>query len=505
MASAEGGKVSRIPIIGAREIPPDPRMFQALASLGYTLPEAVADLVDNSIDAAARNVLIRILRAGGTPVSLVVVDDGRGIEEHQIDTAMKVGGVREYGTSDLGMFGLGMKSASFSQADSLAVFSRASGRAATGRVWVPERARRDWKCDVVEPTFARDVLDENWSPVRTRPSGTVVRWDEIYDFQRARKDIDRYLDAVITRIRNHLGLQLHRFLSRHRVDIRIDVEDVDSGEVSSPTFVEPLDPFSYPASGARGYPKTLLMETSDLGHIPLTAHVWPPNMKTPGYRLGGGAVPRRQGFYFYRRDRLVQAGGWNGFRDTEPHTSLARVSLELQPPYERLFRLTVKKSGVEVPQSFIAALPDAHSEDGTTFARYLDTAQQVYRRQEQHEKAGGPAPGKGLPAPVRRQITAALGVPDRAETVDFVWEALPGTELFRLERDPPRLLLNALYRAHVLGGKRASGADAPLFKSLLFLLLERQLRAERLGARQRAELEAWQKILVAAVRQEASE
>ena len=67
------------------------------------------------------------------------------------------------------------------------------------------------------------------------------------------------------------------------------------------------------------------------------------------------------------------------------------------------------------------------------------------------------------------------------------------------------LLLNALYRAHVLGGKRASGADAPLFKSLLFLLLERQLRAERLGARQRAELEAWQKILVAAVRQEASE
>jgi hypothetical protein len=32
MASADGGKVSRIPVIGSREIPPDPRMFQALAS-----------------------------------------------------------------------------------------------------------------------------------------------------------------------------------------------------------------------------------------------------------------------------------------------------------------------------------------------------------------------------------------------------------------------------------------------------------------------------------------
>jgi hypothetical protein len=56
MVSVDGGKVLRIPVIGSKEIPPDPRMFQALASLGYSLSEAVADLVDNV--ASARSIVI---------------------------------------------------------------------------------------------------------------------------------------------------------------------------------------------------------------------------------------------------------------------------------------------------------------------------------------------------------------------------------------------------------------------------------------------------------------
>jgi hypothetical protein len=65
--------------------------------------------------------------------------------------------------------------------------------------------------------------------------------------------------------------------------------------------------------------------------LDLEAHIWPSNSTGLGYKLGGGKVAERQGFYFYRNDRLIQAGGWNKWResDAEPHSSLARVKINI--------------------------------------------------------------------------------------------------------------------------------------------------------------------------------
>ena len=54
-------------------------LMQSLRAVGYTTPAAVADLVDNSIAAAARKVAIRFTAA---PEPLVaVIDDGEGMDE----------------------------------------------------------------------------------------------------------------------------------------------------------------------------------------------------------------------------------------------------------------------------------------------------------------------------------------------------------------------------------------------------------------------------------------
>ena len=49
------------------------------------------------------------------------------------------------------------------------------------------------------------------------------------------------------------------------------------------------------------------------------------------HRRAGG--PRRwnrhQGLYIYRRDRLIQAGGWNRLRTLDEHAKLARISVDL--------------------------------------------------------------------------------------------------------------------------------------------------------------------------------
>lgn len=53
---------------------PDPSLVSAIG-LHHSLPTAIADLVDNSIDAEAGNVLVRILQHGGRAVGLLVIDE----------------------------------------------------------------------------------------------------------------------------------------------------------------------------------------------------------------------------------------------------------------------------------------------------------------------------------------------------------------------------------------------------------------------------------------------
>jgi len=87
---------------------------------------------------------------------------------------------------------------------------------------------------------------------------------------------------------------------------------IETGEIGrSKPWSSPLDPFSYPMSGATGYPKKFNISIPGMGNLEAMAHIWPSSSKKgPGYKLGGGAVSRRQGFYFYRNDRLIQGRGW---------------------------------------------------------------------------------------------------------------------------------------------------------------------------------------------------
>ena len=298
-----------IAVEGQKVIEADPRIVDAFTNIGYSIEAAIADLVDNSIDAEATTVLIRFLRTHEEIVSLAIVDNGHGMRERDIDRAMQFGGRQQYAEGALGMFGMGLKSASLSQADSVTMLSRADGQKPVGRRWTKAQAKAGWKCDIVSRAFVVEELDRDWdSGLRLRPSGTVVRWDEVRDFQKASGRVDAYLRKTRIATANHLGLQLHRFLANGTLEILIDTENIETGEIGFLTSVAPLDPFSYERSGARGYPKKFRIAIPDAGELDAMAHIWPARSKLPGYKLGGGAVSRRQGFYFYRNNRLIEAG-----------------------------------------------------------------------------------------------------------------------------------------------------------------------------------------------------
>jgi len=113
-------------------ITPDAGVLRAIG-LNHGFESAVADLVDNSIDAHARNVVIRFVLRRGLAYQLLVADDGDGMDEVNIDGAMRLGKPKDDSAHSLGHFGMGLKSASFSQASTFTVLSRRAGCAFEGR------------------------------------------------------------------------------------------------------------------------------------------------------------------------------------------------------------------------------------------------------------------------------------------------------------------------------------------------------------------------------------
>jgi signal transduction histidine kinase len=108
------------------------KLDTALRSIGYSFESAVADVVDNAIDAQARNVLVRLILRRDGRLDLVIRDDGQGMDSQVLREAMRFGSDISGELRRLGKFGLGLKLASLSQARSLTVIS-SRGKTLRGR------------------------------------------------------------------------------------------------------------------------------------------------------------------------------------------------------------------------------------------------------------------------------------------------------------------------------------------------------------------------------------
>ena len=489
-------------VAGATVIPPDPKIMEAIG-LNYALEAAIADLVDNSIDAGASHVLVRFVRRGARLVSLCVVDNGRGMQDAELKHAMALGKRRDYKASDLGHFGLGLKAASLGQARSLTVISRTKGSSACGRRWLKDSVGADFVCDVVEAGFAATTLDRSWRPL-TVQSGTLVRWDEVASFPVARNatTTDHYLELTLPRLRNHLGLVFHRLISDEVVEITIDVEDADLGDSGPPQNVEPIDPFGYVRSGRPGYPKSLMAQLAD-GTVELRCHMWPPRSPLPEFRIPYEAEDQGQGFYFYRNDRLLQAGGWNGLIQPKRRFQLARVAVDVDDELAHQLLMNPEKTQIRPTESFVHAVEAAR--DGEFDLRsYCEDA--TARLREARKRAGTRQrvlpPGRGFAPGVRNAIGTELDFVPRAESIDIRWRDIDDDSFFRIDREAQVIELNREYRWAVVGESAGSLNDAPLLKAALYLLFQDLFRGERLGAKKKDNISLWTEILTAAAEAE---
>lgn len=490
-------------VVDSKFIPPTPDILEALKQ-NYRIEQSIADLIDNSIDAKATKVLVRFIRMKGRLVSLCIADNGHGMTEESIDLAMQFARKRDYAKNELGMFGVGLKTASLSQATSLTVLSRHRGGAAVGRRWSEAGIRADnWRCDVIASASADSELGLSWGPLGAIKAGTVVRWDDVRDFKHVRpSDVDAYFDRVRDAIQLHLGLQLHRYLGSN-TEIAVDMLDADTGETGVPFTIDPINPF--PAqSAAKGYPKKFTAEVPG-GKLHLIAHIWPKRSHDLGYKLGGKAA-EHQGFYFYRHGRLIQAGGWNGWRSNgEPHFSLARVEVDITDALAGYLKVRSNKAGIDVPESLSDALDKATAADGTTLKGFVELAEEIYRTKVEQTEKPMMQPGKGIPRRVRVALEKSgipLNTDDSPEGMSIAWGRVTGTHFFAIDRANDTLTLNDRYRSTLNKGARGGATDVPIIRTLLYFLFESTLSRKVGGVAEDARLDALQDALVAAIKLE---
>ena len=340
-------------------IPSARRLMTSLRDIGYDLPIAVADLVDNSIDANARRV--EIIYRHDEESWLRVADDGLGMSHRMLDEAMRYGTEREYRQNDLGHFGLGLKTASLSQCRCLTVASRTTprGRIAIRR-WDLDHVLRTnrWELHRLLPSTAPQEISEALRGQR----GTVVLWQQLdrllaYKLpggERARVAVDQQVSAL----REHLAMVFHRFLSGEAYNgttrLMITVND---------TPVQAWDPYARDEPFTQVLPAQQLPVETDAGHTTLSVqpYVLPNQMQfssVDAHNAAAGPLRwnRQQGVYIYRRDRLIQSGGWNRLRTMDEHSKLARIALDVPPELESAFQVDVAKMRVSLPEAVRPAL-----------------------------------------------------------------------------------------------------------------------------------------------------
>lgn len=101
-------------------------LMTAMRSMGYSFESAIADIIDNSIAAKATKIEIKF-PTNPLEEYIAICDNGVGMTSNELFNAMKYGSSYcgdERNETDLGRFGLGLKSASLSQCRKLTVISK---------------------------------------------------------------------------------------------------------------------------------------------------------------------------------------------------------------------------------------------------------------------------------------------------------------------------------------------------------------------------------------------
>lgn len=366
-------------------------MIASMRAIGYDLSMAIADLIDNSIFAKAKNIKIKYHWEG--PDSWIyILDDGTGMTEKKLKEAMILGSRspnEERSPDDLGRFGLGLKTASFSQCKMLTVHTKTPEVEISTRTWDLDHVERSkkWELRKKAPPRAAKII----SDIDNVPHGTIVLWQGLDRVVGSHGSDDEnamnvYYEKFLT-VREYLEMVFHRYISPpFNLSITLGKEKL-----------KPWDPYLK----SNQFTQELSNEKFEDGSVRVIPYVLPHISKRSSSENDIGAGPKgwnaQQGFYLYRNKRMIVPGGYLDLTiKPEEHYKLVRIMVDINNKMDKEWGIDVKKATAKPPdrlRSEIAKVAKATRNEAVKIYRArTGTPRKMSGRKEQevwHRKRSG--------------------------------------------------------------------------------------------------------------------
>ncbi len=318
--------------------PNDPnagRLIESLRYLGYGNYEAVADLVDNSIDAEAHNVSIRVQQRGGLPY-ISIADNGLGMSRDVLDQAMRLGSLTSRDlNSDLGKFGMGLVTASLSIARKCHVITRTEEGCWSSAWDVDEVIAKNAFLKHLDAATKEEV-EMLSQEIGRDPNGTLVILTNCDNLS------NRNMSAFASRLKNHIG-RVHRYFIQAGREFRINDESVN-----------PLDPLQLNDPGTKTViDEEFTIRVSEDGQEKVESVrariVLVPEV--PAHELDVSRSMKAQGFYIMRNQREIMDAVTLDFFTKHNDFNRMRAELFFPGTLDRMVGIEFTKRQVDLDQS----------------------------------------------------------------------------------------------------------------------------------------------------------
>ncbi|MFQ1712241.1 ATP-binding protein [Aeromonas veronii] len=337
------------------------RVCEGISKIGYKFNAAIEDIVDNSVAAGAKNISICFELEDGATLSeknkitmIRIIDDGCGMNSQKVETALDLGSEVSYAENSLSKFGFGLKSAGFSLARCVSVYSK-SVEGVTPRYYLDR--------DVIKEKNTYGVcivpLSEREHVIVT-DSGTVIDLDKI-------KTPHDSTNKILKELRERLGVLYHDFMVNKYLSIslhykgnveKIEPKDILFWDATLPAF----DPDHYDGK----LPCRVIereIEVLDLPNVTIKAVAFPQNAMSKYAQFSEqeraqiknfDITRKNSGFFIFRNNRLIRWGDLLGIVTRDDIGFRARI--DIGTVHDDTLQVDVSKQNLELSEHFLDSL-----------------------------------------------------------------------------------------------------------------------------------------------------
>lgn len=337
------------------------RLIDALRSTGYDNFSAIADIVDNSIDADATKVWVDFIPVEGD-FRIVIADNGQGMDKNILDQALRLGSLTERDAeTDLGKFGMGLVTASISIGKKLKVITKFNKQYYTASQDLDIISVTNKFEKLIYPS-SKDEIKEFDKETHKSASGTVVIIENCDHIQ------NKNINQLCNTLNEQLGRIFRLFIkSKKEISLRGDLIKIQ-------------DPLMIDENGTKIFSDESF--EVDMGETKETVRVRIAMLPEFDYHTARskGVNINNQGFYLMRNSREIATGKTLGIFPKHNDFNRLRMEIYFNGKLDALMGVNFTKKEIRPKQSILDKI------NQITFPQIKTIRGQIKRAQATDEK-----------------------------------------------------------------------------------------------------------------------